>query len=183
MKIYEENNYGYLVHSKGPWKNHKYLQKIGNKYVYARNAAKNMYNKAKYEYNYNRTVTNQYNQAKKNANNASRALADYYKTDVNARQPGQYEQLKDDYDRAQKKYQSLSKAYSNTPVGKLKTSVINNAKKLFGIDPGATTMSYTDSTGSNHKATYTHGGKPIKKTTKKKKKKDNSNHHTTIRHV
>lgn len=30
-------NYGYLVHSKGPWKKHKYLSKVGNKYVYAKN--------------------------------------------------------------------------------------------------------------------------------------------------
>lgn len=28
----------YLQHSRGPWKNHKYIKKIGNAYVYAKNA-------------------------------------------------------------------------------------------------------------------------------------------------
>ena len=36
-----EEEYGYLVHSKGPWKKHKYMSKIGNKYVYAKNQATN----------------------------------------------------------------------------------------------------------------------------------------------
>lgn len=34
---HSSDDYGYLVHSKGPWKKHKYLSKVGNKYVYAKN--------------------------------------------------------------------------------------------------------------------------------------------------
>ena len=29
-----EYSYNILIHSRGPWKNHKYLKKIGNKYIY-----------------------------------------------------------------------------------------------------------------------------------------------------
>ena len=45
----EELYLGELYHSKGPWKNHKYIKKIGDRYIYpAGNAIKNAYQAAKH---------------------------------------------------------------------------------------------------------------------------------------
>lgn len=38
-----------LIHSRGPWKKHKYLKKIGKKYVYAKDKASEASTNAKYK--------------------------------------------------------------------------------------------------------------------------------------